>query len=548
MYFASGEMDVKSIFSRSGDTSNIRTLIVIIAVIFIISILNFSNLQIIQINSSLKNIGINKITGAGGKHILFQKITEILVLVLISAVLITFVFVLALPYFNKIAGVGLAPELGKVFMLNISILIVLVGFSMIYPAVAFLRIPVTNSLKSQVFAETKLAGRKVVSSVQFALTIVLLIVSIVVVKQLGFMLNKDLGFKNENIIATKYFDMGRLDGTDEERQKSRVTTANNYEYVKNELAAHSSVKQFSQGQVPLNPSNHPWKLKGSDSGFSSGNGLAVTPEYFEMLGLELVEGRFFERERDESRGPQVVINEAAKKFWEINDISKARVLNKYWSIPQFDVADGYEIIGVVKNFNCEHLSKTLQPMYLYYMDDIFSNFLIEFEPGATQAGLKFAEQLFNEVNPGETFQYTFLSDEVEVLYQKEKRLSKIYIIFTIIAFLISATGLFAISLYDTRKRTKEIGIRKVNGARTSEVLVMLNKDFVKWVVIAFVIATPIAWYAMNKWLENFAYKTSLSWWIFALAGLLALGIALLTVSWQSWKAATRNPVEALRYE
>jgi putative ABC transport system permease protein len=546
MYFTSGEIGVKSIFSRSGDKRSVRTLIVIIAVIFIISILNFSNLQIIQINSSLRNIGINKITGAGGKHILFQKITEILLLALISAVLVTFVFVLALPYFNKIAGVGLAPGLWRIFILNSFILILMIGFAMVYPSVVFLRFPITKSLKSQVFSETKLAGRKVVSSVQFALTIILLIVSIGIVKQLDFMLNKDLGFKSENIIATKYFDMGRLDGTDKERKKRREVVANNYEYVKNELAANSSVKQYSQGQVPLEPSNHPWKLKGSDRGFSSGNGLAVTPEYVEIIGLELVEGRFFERERDASRAPQVVINEAAKKFWEIGDISKVKMMNKYWSFGPH--ADGFEIIGVVKNFNCEHLSKTPRPMYLYYMDDIFSNFLIEFEPGTTQAGLQFAEQLFSEVNSGETFQYTFLSDEVEALYQKEKRLSRIYIIFTIIAFLISGTGLFAISLYDTRKRTKEIGIRKVNGAKVSEILAMLNKDFVKWVAIAFVIANPIAYYAMNKWLENFAYKTNLSWWIFALAGLLALGIALLTVSWQSWRAATRNPVEALRYE
>jgi len=120
--------------------------------------------------------------------------------------------------------------------------------------------------------------------------------------------------------------------------------------------------------------------------------------------------------------------------------------------------------------------------------------------------------------------------------------------FSIIAIIIACLGLFGLVLNSTQQRSKEIGIRKINGAKISEVLMMLNKDFVKWVVIAFVIATPIAWYAMHKWLENFAYKTSLSWWIFALAGLLALGIALLTVSWQSWRAATRNPVEALRYE
>jgi putative ABC transport system permease protein len=177
-----------------------------------------------------------------------------------------------------------------------------------------------------------------------------------------------------------------------------------------------------------------------------------------------------------------------------------------------------------------------------------TNFLIRFEDGATQSGIQLVQKLFNEVNPGEPFEYTFLADDIEAMYQKEKRLSEIYILFTIIAYSISSLGLFAISLYDTRRRTKEIGIRKVNGAKISEILAMLNKDFAKWVIIAFIIAAPVAYFAMHQWLENFAYKTELSWWIFALAGLLALGIALLTVSWQSWKAATRNPVEALRYE
>ena len=130
----------------------------------------------------------------------------------------------------------------------------------------------------------------------------------------------------------------------------------------------------------------------------------------------------------------------------------------------------------------------------------------------------------------------------------DNRTYHIVISFTIIAILISCLGLFGLVTFSTRQRTKEIGVRKVNGARVLEVVTMLNKNFVKWIVIAFVFATPIAYYAMHKWLENFAYKTTLSWWIFALAGLLALGIALLTVSWQSWRAATRNPVEALRYE
>jgi putative ABC transport system permease protein len=150
--------------------------------------------------------------------------------------------------------------------------------------------------------------------------------------------------------------------------------------------------------------------------------------------------------------------------------------------------------------------------------------------------------------PGYPFEYSYLSDQVKNQYESETILMKLVNIFSILSIVVACIGLIGISLFMLEKRTKEIGIRKVNGATITEVMVMLNKDFVKWVAIAFVIATPIAYYAMNKWLQNFAYKTNLSWWIFALAGLLALGIALLTVSWQSWRAATRNPVEALRYE
>ena len=152
------------------------------------------------------------------------------------------------------------------------------------------------------------------------------------------------------------------------------------------------------------------------------------------------------------------------------------------------------------------------------------------------------------MNPNIPFEYHFLDDTYDALYKSETSARAVIGWLTLLAIGITSMGLFAMIIFITESKTKEIGIRKVNGAKVSEVLTMLNKDFVKWVAIAFIVATPIAYYAMNKWLESFAYKTGISWWIFALAGLLALGIALLTVSWQSWKAATRNPVEALRCE
>jgi len=287
----------------------------------------------------------------------------------------------------------------------------------------------------------------------------------------------------------------------------------------------------------------PWKLKGSNIEYANQNVFMIDLDYLNLLGLKLTEGRFFDAKKDQSREEKVVINQAAKKFWGIIDINKCRLLNQYWSADQ-----GYEIIGVVKDFNYQHLSSRPQPMMMVYFQDVDRDFLIKFNNGADKNGLQFLKKLYEQVNPGEPFKYSVLKDEIALLYQKEKQLAIIYILFTIIALAISSIGLFAISLYDTQKRIKEIGIRKVNGAKVIQIMAILNKDFLKWVAIAFIIACPIAWYAMHKWLENFAYKTELSWWIFALAGLLAFMVAFLTVSWQSWRAARRNPVEALRYE
>ncbi|WP_297094834.1 ABC transporter permease [uncultured Draconibacterium sp.] len=545
MYFNNAGVDTIGVVSKHGDKKSIQVLWAIMGVIFLISLLNFSNLQIININSSVKNIGINKITGAGSRHIFYQKLSEIVLLIFIAAVLITMTFKVVVPYFNQIAGVDLNPSVWQIFVLNVVVLSALILVSMVYPSLVYLKIPITNSLKDQVFGTSKLAGRNVVATVQFALSFVLLIASIVVFRQLDLMLDKDLGFTAENTICTQMFHEPHFDDamTNEEKRQKYDAYQNSFQFVKNELESNSSVKAFSLGHAPIDPFEMSWKLNGGTKDYTTEKSLTVTPEYANLLGLELVEGRFFDRDIDKSRDEKLVINEAAMKYWGITDISTQQILNKSWSRN-----GGYEIIGVVKDFNFEHLSVRPQPLMILFFEDMEANFLIQFEEGATQSGLQFVEGLFTKNNPGEAFQYTFLADEIETLYQKEKRLSQIYIIFTIIAFLISATGLFAISLYDTRKRTKEIGVRKVNGAKVSEILALLNKDFLKWVAIAFVIACPIAYYTMYKWLENFAYKTNLSWWIFALAGVMALGIALLTVSWQSWRAATRNPVEALRYE
>jgi putative ABC transport system permease protein len=207
-----------------------------------------------------------------------------------------------------------------------------------------------------------------------------------------------------------------------------------------------------------------------------------------------------------------------------------------------------QIIGVAKNFNFSSL-KTDIPALAFWLTDARKNvLLLRLSQGNYTQTFNYIKQTALQFDPKNTVEVTFLDDSLNKLYAKEERIARFIEFVAVWCILLSMVGLLGMVIFISRDRVKEVGIRKVNGAKIAEVVIMLNKDFIKWVAIAFVIATPIAYYAMHKWLENFAYKTELSWWIFALAGVLALGIALLTVSWQSWKAATRNPVEALRYE
>jgi putative ABC transport system permease protein len=551
LYFNHGTFDDRGIISRFGDKKVIHILLAIMLVILVISALNFSNLQIINTNETLKQLAISVVNGAKKKQLLNQKVCEIILLLFLSVLIITIGYQLVLPTFNSFVNIEIAPPFNKILVVNTVILSTLIGLSIVYPSIVIIRRPLMKSLKPLSFSGNQLVGRKAIAVFQFALTFVLLISSVIVAKQLNMMLNQDLGFKHKNIISTKLFSRvpfppnGKNFTKDkwDNYETTKAKQRENYQFAKNELASHTAIINFSQGYSPLNPFKTPWKLKNSDNQYTSENLLSINFNYHKLFDLKLVEGRFFDTNVDQSRNQKLVINEAAKRLWNINDISKNFLLNKYW-----DDKNGFEIIGVVKDFNYEHLSTKPKPLLMTFWDDIEEDFLIQFREDRVQEGLEFVEALFNKVNPGETFSYSFLNDEIAALYEKEKRLSTIYIVFTIIALLISAIGLFTIALYDTQRRIKEIGIRKVNGATINEIMLMLNKDFIKWVVIAFVIACPIAYYAMSKWLENFAYKTELSWWVFALAGVFTLVIALLTVSWQTYRAATRNPVESLRDE
>jgi putative ABC transport system permease protein len=528
-----------NLLSRKVDRKNLYLQIVIMGVILLVSALNFSNLQIISTNIRIKDSALKRINGAQKGHLFGQFIMEQALLIGIASTIVTTALKLILPTFNSFIGLYYTPTLWEIAGMVMVILCLLVVLGSIYPMISSYSFNIIHGLKNKGFTGNQMAGRKAVVVFQYALTFLLLISSITIARQLQLMLTKELGFKKDNIIIAKLFGSQDYASKEEQvREDGKI-----YQHLKNELASNTSIKNSAQGLSPLKTYLMDWRRKDGDFEYETLNMLTVTPNYEKVLGLELLEGRFFDKNLDQSRGVRIVINEAAKKYMNIKDISKSRILNKSWN-----TNEGYEIIGVVKDFNFEHLSTGIRPLMMVYFKDFEDAFLIEFEEGATQQGLAYITSLFKQNNPEESFDYSFLSDDVATMYQKEKQLGVNVALFSLIALIISAVGLFTIAIYDTQRRVKEIAIRKVNGAKASEILTMLNKNFMKWVLIALFLACPIGYYFMYRWLRGFAYKTELGWWTFAVAGTFTIAIAMLAVSWQSFKAATANPAKNLRTE
>ncbi|GAA3555363.1 ABC transporter permease [Snuella lapsa] len=529
------------VLSRRGDTKSLKIVFAIILVIVVISALNFSNAQIININNSIKYNALITINGAKKSHILYQKLVEYAILCTTVLLFVTIGYKLVLPEFNALMKIELQPPSLVVFTIIGCTLIFMMFLALIYPLLVIYKRTVVTNIKSIVNVKGNLTTRKAILVIQYVLTITLLITSILISKQLHLMLNKDLGFDSKDIVKIKLYNKPTFNYKNHDNQYNLNQLPN---LIKNKLDETPLVVNFSQGKSPITPIPIPLKSKNSNKEFHEINFLSTDANYKNIFGLTLIEGHWFNNNATKGtfNKNEVIINEAAKAFWQIKDINTDLILTPNESFK------GYKIVGVVKNFNSEHLSSKPKPLVLFPSTDWNADFFIKLQENRVKDGLHALEALFKKVSPEDSFKYTFLSDELEALYKKEKDLRSIFIIFTGIALLISAIGLFTIALYDTQRRTKEIGIRKVNGATIKEIMLMLNKDFIKWVAIAFVIACPIAYYAMHKWLENFAYKTALSWWVFVLAGLFTLVIALLTVSWQTYRAATRNPAESLRDE
>lgn len=498
--------------------------------VMLVACFNFINLTTARASLKAKEIGLKKVMGSSKSRIIAQVLSETFVQCLLALLFSGGILLIVLPLLNSLTGIVLLlVDFLKLPIISILIMLpfVISILAGMFPAIIISKYNPVEVIKekSRNMGSYSLVRNGLVA-MQFTVFIVLVVATLSIRKQLLHLQNFNPGFNKENVLVVK----------------NCQKLGNSSSALKDELKKDPSVINASF------TSDLPSKFSGASNPFSKPNDdnriflnrIYVDADFLETLKVNLSDGRFFTEKLNEEKS-NAVINRKAAELLGWTDCDN-KVIFDY-----NNNGENYNVIGIVENFHLESLKNNLLPVIIRVTGQ--EEYLaIRTQPGKARQLIESAKAKWKGLNNNVPFEYFFLDNSVDAQYKTEERLSKLVSLFSLISIIIACFGLLGLVSFAAVRRQKEIGIRKVNGARISEILTMLNQDFVKWVAVAFAIATPVAWFAMHKWLENFAYKTNLSWWIFALAGLLALGIALLTVSWQSWKAATRNPVEALRYE
>ncbi len=523
----------------NGNYRNVQSLGIIALLVLLIAFINYINLATSRSVERAHEVGIRKVTGAQKKDLILQFLTESALLNLI-AILVSFAGVfLLLSFFKQVMQSPLQIDILSLILLFFILLVSGTFFTGSLSAIYSARFVPSLVLKGNIPTGSggwivRLKNYLVVF--QFTVSIILIIGTITIYRQVKFMQNHDLGFTPEGLVV--------MDGPRILQADSYESYLNNMEAFKEDIRSLSMVSGIASSSIVPGIEITNTRVFGIPvEGRNTEKVIDmyyVDNHFFDTYDLNFVAGKGFgETMREDSSN--IIINESALDYYAFEDAEDA--VGDILRGGNFVVT----IIGVVKDFNQQSVKEEPEPIGFFHQP---SNLYYSVKAEMTDASrlLSELEKLWISHYPGNPFHYFFLDDFYNEQYNAEQRFSNLFLASSLLGIIIACLGLLGLSAYSITRRRKEIGIRKANGASSSHVMLILNKVFVIWVAIAFIIACPLAWFAMNRWLQNFAYKTELSWWIFALAGLIALLIALLTVSWQSWRAANKNPVESLRYE
>ena len=523
---------------QNGNISYVYIFSAIALAILLIACINFINLSTARSEKRAKEVGVRKTLGSIRSHLIGQFLAESILMSTIAVTIAVGIVEVLLPVFNELAGkkmslnlLGNPLNILLLFCLAIAVGVIAGSYPAFYLS-AFRPIDVLKSDSKRKRSKSLLRNGLVIF--QFTISIILFIGTLVIYSQLRFVQSKDLGFdKEEVLVINRADDLGN-------RMDSFI----------NELKSNSNIIGITNSNcIPGNQHGDTgcW-LEGTGAEHLESTRIILSDyDFSSTFHLQMAEGRFFSKEHP-SDTDAVVLNQEAVRTFGVKDI-----VGRYLVIPGMPASNTKKakIIGVIKDFNYQSLHDPIRPLFIRLLSSrgmIGSLITVRLKPGNHLNTISFIENTWKNYSGGEEFSFNFLDQNLQKLYDSDLRTSKIAGTFSIIAIFIACLGLLGLAAFIIERRMKEIGIRKVLGASSLEVLVLLSKDFVKWVLAANIIAFPVAYYIMSNWLNNFAYRTEIHLWIFIVSGALALLIALITVSSQAIKAAAANPVKSLRYE
>lgn len=514
--------------SVGGGIEAVRSFSLVAGLILIIACINFMNLATARSESRAKEVGIRKSVGSRRKELIFQFLGESLIVVLIAYVFSLVLTELALPFYNNLVGKKLVIEFGsQIFW--IASLIVVIGTGLIagsYPAFYLSAFRAAAVLKGKpMVAGRGATPRKILVVLQFVLSIFLLVGSVIFNQQLQYGKDRELGYDQENLLIIE----------------NQGDIRKNYKVIKNELLSGGLALSATSSNNPITSifvymSDIKWPGKSNEQRPSIAT-EATEYDFVKTLGTTLKEGRDFSEEFNDSTS--ILLNQAAVEYMNLKNPVGETVT---WD------GKNYKVIGVTENLLMGSVYKPIEPMMMVFDPSWFAFMVVRLPKGDVSDNLKKIEAVFKKYNPEYPFSFSFADVEFQQKFSAINMIRKISNVFATLAILISCLGLFGLAAFTAEQRTKEIGIRKVMGASVSNVTILLSKDFAKLVLIAFVIAGPLSWWLMDRWLQAFPYRITIQWWVIAFAGAAALVFAIVTVSSQAVKAATANPALSLRNE
>jgi putative ABC transport system permease protein len=525
--------DLNGEFEANGNATYVYIFLIVSLIILFIACINFMNLSMAKSSLRAKEVGMRKVVGSNRSGLVLQFLSESLVLSFISLAIGLVIVVILLPFYGNLIGRQLEIHLFDNWFVFPSLLGLGLGVGLVsgsYPAFflsSFKPITVFRGISAGSKGNSWL--RNILVIFQFTISIFLIIGTLVVNQQLKFFQNTKLGFDKEQVLVVQ--NPGALE--------------NNTAPFKETLCKHSSIVDVSgSNTLPGRSFNNIFFGAEGVNGKFTLNLCVCDHDFLKTLKLEMAQGRFFSREFP-SDAKAAVINEKAAEVlgWE-NPLGK-----KIWDLEN---QRKFTVIGVIKDYHYESLHQEIRPQAQLLSGDYYTggeNYIsVRLNTENIVQTILYVENTWKNFAPGKPFEYSFLDDDYDSLYMNEMQTRKLFSIFSFLAIFIACLGLFGLASFIAERKTNEIGIRKILGASVPRIVNHLNKRFIKWVLIATLIAWPAAWYAMSRWLQNFAYRIDLSWWMFVLAAVLAIMIALITVSFQTVKAALKNPADSLRYE